>query len=621
MNCSKIAADILRLVGGKGNVASVTNCMTRLRFQLKDHKKADVEALKRLDGVQGVVTKNGQFQVVIGTDVGDVCRELKKLGGFHSDTSAQQSSQDGNIVMRFFGTLTAIFQPIIPALAGSGMIKALLALLVATHLVSSDSQTYAIFNAFGDALFSFMPFILAYSAARYFNCNPFVSASLAGVLLHSSFTALNTGDPVLLFGFIPVTMVSYGGSVVPILLIVWVQSYVERFANKISPKPVKIFLAPMLTIIVTGILGITVAGPLGNIVGQVLAVGFNWLNDYAGWVIPVLMGAFCPFFVMTGMHYCFAPIQTIQYATLGYGTILGPGMLASNIAQGAASLVVGLRTKNRKLRELAFSSGFTALMGITEPALYGVTLKLKRPLIATCIGGGVAGLYAGITHLHTYSSTTAGLLALPVYIGGDGFGNVINAVITIIISIVVTAVATFILGFDDPVDEDAAPAPAAPSASSQESKIVLSSPIHGQAVPLESVKDDAFASHTLGLGAAVQPEEGLVTAPVPATVTSVADSGHAIGLTTDSGVELLIHIGLDTVERKGKGFAVRVKTGDHVQKGQELIRFDLDDLRKAGYDVTSPVIVTNSDDFLDVVAVRDGKVDRTDTLLTVLRRG
>ena len=620
MNRSKMAADILRLVGGKENVASVTNCMTRLRFQLKDHKKADVEALKRLDGVQGVVTKNGQFQVVIGTDVGDVCTELKKLGGFHSDADAQQSNQDGSIVMRFFGTLTAIFQPIIPALAGSGMIKALLALLVATHLVSPDSQTYAIFNAFGDALFSFMPFILAYSAAKYFNCNPFVSASLAGVLLHSSFTALNTGDPVLLFGFIPVTMVSYSGSVVPILLIVWVQSYIERFANKISPKPVKIFLAPMLTIIVTGILGITIAGPLGNIVGQVLAVGFNWLNDYAGWVIPVLMGAFCHFFVMTGMHYCFAPIQTIQYATLWYGTILGPGMLASNIAQGAASLVVGLRTKNRKLRELAFSSGFTALMGITEPALYGVTLKLKRPLIATCIGGGVAGLYAGITHLHTYSSTTAGLLALPVYIGGDGFGNVINAVITIIISIVVTAVATFILGFDDPADEDTATVPAAPSASSQKNKVVLSSPIRGQAVPLESVKDDAFASHALGLGAAVQPDEGVVTAPAPATVSSVADSGHAIGLTTDSGVELLIHIGLDTVERKGKGFAVRVKTGDHVQKGQELIRFDLEDLHKAGYDVTSPVIVTNSDDFLDVVAVRDGKVGHTDTLLTVLRR-
>lgn len=617
MDHSKTAAEILRLVGGKENISSVTNCMTRLRFQLKDHRKADVESLKRLSAVQGVVTKNGQFQIVIGTDVGDLCAEIKKQGGFSADSAAQKTAQEGNLIMRFFGTLTAIFQPIIPALAGSGMIKALLALLVATHLVANDSQTYAIFYAFGDALFSFMPFILAYSAARYFSCNPFVSATLAGVLLHSSFTALNVGDPVLLFGFIPVTMVSYGGSVVPILLIVWLQSYIERFANKISPKPVKIFLAPMITIIVTGILGITVAGPLGNIVGQVLAVGFNWLNDYAGWVIPVLMGAFCPFFVMTGMHYCFAPIQTIQYATLGYGTILGPGMLASNIAQGAASLVVGLRTKNRKLRELSLSSGFTALMGITEPALYGVTLKLKRPLIATCIGGGVAGLYAGLTHLHTYSSTTAGLLALPVYIGGDGFGNVINAVITIIISIVVTAIATLILGFDDPANEEESSTPA-PVAS--ENKIVISSPIQGQAVALESVKDEAFSSHVLGLGAAVQPKEGLVTAPADGIISSVAETGHAIGMTTNSGVELLIHIGMDTVELGGKGFAVRVKTGDRVQKGQELARFDLDALQKAGYDTVTPVVVTNADEFLDVVAVRDVPVGSNDTLLTVLRR-
>ena len=440
MDYKKTAAEILRLVGGEKNVASVTNCMTRLRFNLNDAKKADVEAIKKTKGVQGVVTKNGQFQVVIGTDVGNVCDEIKKLGKFEENAAADSTEKNG-IIAAFFGTLTAIFQPIIPALAGSGMIKALLALLVALKLVDPGSQTYQIFNAFGDALFSFMPFILAFSAAKRFKCNPYVSAVLAGVLLHSSFTGLNTGDLVHLFGFIPVTMISYGGSVVPILLIVWVQSYIEKFANKISPKPVKIFLAPMITIIVTGIIGITIAGPLGNLVGQVIAIGFNGLNDYAGWVIPVLMGTFCPFFVMTGMHYCFAPIQTIQYATLGYGTILGPGMLASNIAQGTAALVVGIKSKNKDLKQLGFSSGVTGLMGITEPALYGVNLRLKKPLYASMIGGCAAGLYAGITGIHTFSSTTAGIFALPVYIGGEGFGNVMNAAITIVISMVVTAIA------------------------------------------------------------------------------------------------------------------------------------------------------------------------------------
>ena len=534
MDYKKTAADILELVGGEKNVASVTNCMTRLRFVLNDAGKADVEGLKKVKGVQGVVTKNGQFQVVIGTDVSHVCDEIKKMGHFGEETQAPKEKK--GIVAGFFGGLTAIFQPIIPALAGSGMIKALLALLVFVGWVDSGSQTYQIFNAFGDALFSFMPFMLAFSAGKYFGCNQYVSAALAGVLLHSSFTSLEA--PILLFGFVPVTQVSYGGSVVPILLIVWAQSYIERFANKISPKSVKIFLAPLLTIIVTGCLGITILGPLGNLVGQGLAVGFNWLNDYAGWVIPFLMGTFCPFFVMTGMHYCFAPIQTIQYATLGYGTILGPGMLASNIAQGTASLVVGLKSKNKDLKQLGISAGFTGLMGITEPALYGVTLKYKRPLYAAMIGGGVAGLYAGITGIHTYSSTTAGLLALPVYIGGSGFGNVINAAITIVISMIVTAVATLLLGFDDPVEEQAEETPAVEKKEEEQApsmRIEIASPVKGTEIPLSEVKDEVFSKNIVGKGAAVIPSEGKVYSPVDGTVASVFDTKHAIGLVSGRG--------------------------------------------------------------------------------------
>ena len=626
MDYKKMAAEILKLVGGEKNVSGVTNCMTRLRFSLNDPKKADVEGIKKVKGVQGVVTKNGQFQVVIGTDVGNVCDEIKKLGNFGDNMAPADNDKEEKkgIVSMFFGTLTAIFQPVIPALAGSGMIKALLALLVALHLVDSGSQTYQIFNAFGDALFYFLPFILAVSAAKRFKCSPYIAAVLAGVLLHPSFTGLNTGDPVHLFGFIPVTMVSYSSSVVPILLIVWVQSYIEKFANKYSPKAVKIFLAPMITIIVTGILGITIAGPLGNLVGQVIAIGFNWLNDYAGWVIPFLMGAFCPFFVMTGMHYCFAPIQTIQYATLGYGTILGPGMLASNIAQGTAALVVGLRTKNKELKQVALSAGVTGLMGITEPALYGVTLRLKRPLYATIIGGGIAGLYAGITGIHTFSSTTAGIFALPVYIGGDGFGNVINAVITILISIVATAIATLILGFDDPKEEmedtaaelPAAEENAAQKASSPAANIVIDSPIEGKVIPLSEVKDDVFSNEIVGKGAAVVPAKGEVRAPEDGTIMSVFDTGHALGMQTKDGVELLIHIGLDTVELKGKYFQVHVKQDDEVKKGDLLITFDPEGIKSAGYDITTPVLVSNSADYLDVVAKKDGQAGAG--LITVL---
>lgn len=617
MDYKKTAAEILKLVGGEKNVASVTNCMTRLRFQLRDVKKAEVEALKRLKGVQGVVTKNGQFQVVIGTDVGNVCEEIRKLGSFEENAKADSEEKNG-IIAAFFGTLTAIFQPIIPALAGSGMIKALLALLVATKLVDAGSQTYQIFNAFGDALFYFLPFILAFSAAKRFKCNPYVAAVLAGVLLHSSFTGLNTGDPVNLFGFIPVTMISYGGSVVPILLIVWVQSYIERIANKISPKPVKIFLAPMLTIIVTGIIGITAAGPLGNLVGQVIAVGFNWLNDYAGWVIPVLMGTFCPFFVMTGMHYCFAPIQTIQYATLGYGTILGPGMLASNIAQGTAALVVGFKSKNKDIKQLGISSGVTGLMGITEPALYGINLRLKKPLYASMIGGCAAGLYAGITGIHTYSSTTAGIFALPVYIGGESFSNVVNAAVTIVISMVVTAIAALVIGFDDPAEESEMPPEEEKIPVKAEGiRLTVDSPVTGTVIPLSEVKDDVFSKEVVGKGAAVIPEKGEIVAPEDGTVASVFDTGHALGMVTGDGIELLIHIGLDTVELKGKYFKTHVKQGDTVKKGQLLITFDIEAIRAAGYDVTTPVLVSNSAEYLDVLAKKEGKAGKD--LLTVLK--
>lgn len=625
MDYKKTAAEILNLVGGEKNVASVTNCMTRLRFNLNDAKKADVEAIKKIKGVQGVVTKNGQFQVVIGTDVGNVCDEIRKLGRFEENAAADSTEKSG-IIAAFFGTLTAIFQPIIPALAGSGMIKALLALLVALKLVDPGSQTYQIFNAFGDALFSFMPFILAFSAAKRFKCNPYVSAVLAGVLLHSSFTGLNTGDPVHLFGVIPVTMISYGGSVVPILLIVWVQSYIEKFANKISPKPVKIFLAPMITIIVTGIIGITIAGPLGNLVGQVIAVGFNWLNDYAGWVIPVLMGTFCPFFVMTGMHYCFAPIQTIQYATLGYGTILGPGMLASNIAQGTAALVVGIKSKNKDLKQLGFSSGVTGLMGITEPALYGVNLRLKKPLYASMIGGCAAGLYAGITGIHTFSSTTAGIFALPVYIGGEGFGNVINAAVTIVISMVVTAIATMVIGFEDPTDEPADETeqgiPSAGKAMKESSKagsikITVDSPLKGSIIPLSEVKDEVFSGEIVGKGAAVVPEKGEIHAPSEGEILSVFDTGHALGMRTRDGVELLIHIGLNTVELKGKYFQTHIKQGDFVKKGDLLISFDIEEIQKAGYDITTPVLVSNTADYLDILAKKEGKAG--EELITILK--
>ncbi|VYT79367.1 biotin/lipoyl-binding protein [Clostridium tertium] len=618
MDFKKMANEILKLVGGEKNVASVTNCMTRLRFNLNDVSKANTEAIKKLEGVQGVVNKNGQFQIIIGTNVSKVCDEIHKLGNFGENSASDSADEETGVINKVLGTITAIFTPVIPALAGSGMIKALLAVLKLFGLVDAGTQTYAYLSFLSDTVFYFLPVILAYSAAKRFKCSPYLAAVLGAALLHPSFTALNTGDPVAFFG-IPVRMISYGSSVVPILLIVFAQSYVEKFAKKISPASVKVFLVPLITLIITSLIGFTALGPLGNYVGEILAIGMNFINDRAGWLIPVIMGAFTPLFIMTGMHYCFAPIQQIQYATLGYGTILGPGMLSSNIAQATSALVVGLKTKNKSLKQLSISSSTTAFMGITEPALYGVNFKLKKPLYASMIGGGIAGLYAGITGIRTYASATAGLAAIPVYISDD-MSNVINACITIVISIVATTIVTLIMGFDDIEEEnkEVSEEKSDTKAKSIVGEIALSTPVEGEVIPLSEMNDDVFAEELMGKGMAVIPTVGKVFAPFDCTVESLFKTNHAIGLKDENGVELLIHIGIDTVKLEGKYFKAHIKQGDVVKAGDLLIEFDKEAIKNAGYDITTAVIVTNTANYMDVLGTEKTYIKNEDTLIRVL---
>ncbi|MCR1950717.1 beta-glucoside-specific PTS transporter subunit IIABC [Clostridium sp. DSM 100503] len=619
MNYKNLATDLLKLVGGEKNVASVTNCMTRLRFNLNDISKADAEAIKKLQGVQGVVNKNGQFQVIIGTNVSKVCDEFHKLGNFGENESSSEDNETG-IINKILGTITAIFTPVIPALAGSGMIKAVLAILKAFGFVDAGTQTYIFLTFISDTVFYFLPVILAFSAAKRFKCSPYFAAILGAALLHPSFSALNTGDPVKFFG-IPITMISYASSVVPILLIIYAQSYIERFAKKISPNSVKVFLVPLITILLTSIIGFSILGPLGNIVGNGLAVGMNFINDRAGWLIPVIMGTFTPFFVMTGMHYCFAPIQQIQYATLGYGTILGPGMLASNIAQATSALVVGLKTKNKDLKQLSLSSSMTAYMGITEPALYGVNFKLKTPLYASMIGGGIAGLYAGLTGIRTYASATAGLAAIPVYISDD-LANVRNACITIVISIVATIIASLILGFKDAQSEDNKTEKSDKkenSAASVVGELVVNSPIKGEVLPLSEVKDDVFSQELMGKGIAILPTEGKVYSPIEGTVESIFKTKHAIGLRSKSGVEVLIHIGIDTVQLNGKYFTSHIEQGSNVKVGDLLLEFDKEGIKNEGYDIITPVIITNTADYMDVLPTEKTFINEKETLIRILK--
>lgn len=624
MNYEALANEVIKEIGGKENVVSVTNCMTRLRFHLKNDDLANGDAIRAIEGVAGVTNSGGQYQIIIGTDVSNVTTELRKMGlkDTYSAGNEEEKRQNKGVINRIFDTITTIFAPIVPAIAGSGMIKAVLALLTAFGWLSAESQTHYILSFVSDAAFYFLPVILAFSAANRFKANPYLAAAIGGILLHPNLGALvSAGEPVSFLG-LNMPLMNYGSSVVPIILIVWLQSYIEKYAGKFSPNAIKIFFQPLVTLLIIAPIALIVIGPLGTYLGDIMAAGFEFLNDRASWFAPFIMGTFCPLLIMTGMHYSLMPIQLAQYATMGYGTILGPGMLASNIAQGAAGLTVGFKSKDKKIKQLAFSTGTTALMGITEPVMYGINVKLKRPLIAAMIGGGVSGLYAGLTGIRTYASSTAGIPALPVYVGGESIANLINAVLTIVISIVVTVIATLLLGTGEKdssskTNEQAKSETKTDTISALKNKLTVHTPLKGTTLPLREVKDEAFSTEALGKGIAVLPEDGQVFAPFSGKVSALFKTKHAIGLESSEGVELLIHIGLDTVQLDGQFFEAHVSQDEEVNEGDLLVTFDIKSIKEAGFDVTTPVIITNSSQYLDVIGTDKSFVTRDENILTI----
>lgn len=616
-NYKKLAEEIVENIGGVSNINSVTNCMTRLRFGLKDESIVKEDNLKATPGVQGISSKGGQFQVIIGTDVSNVTEEIKKLGQF-SDTSSTQeeNNEKQSLIDKILGTVTSIFQPIIPAICGAGMLKAVLALLVFFKVLNVEAQTYQLLSLLSDSAFYFLPVMLAYTSAQRFKSNPFYAVVLGAMLIHPNFVAMVTaGDPISFAG-LPVKAISYGSAVVPPILIVWAMSYVERFAKKISPNPVKVFLVPLIVFLITAPLAWTIIGPMGSLVGDVLLVVFEFFNEQARWVLPVLMGAFTPFFVMTGMHYSFMPVQLAQYATLGYGTLLGPGMLASNIAQSGASFAIALKTKDKMMKQTALSAGTTALFGITEPALYGVTMKLKTPLWAVVLSGGIAGLWAGITNMRTYASATAGVLALPVYITDD-MSNVINAVICIIIAFVSSFVLTLLFVKSEgkkevatqvePVVEKTVEA-TLPTQNANK----IYSPVTGNIVKNTDIPDSVFANEIMGRTVGVEPTSNEFYAPFDGEVVTIFPTKHAFGLRSEQGIETLIHIGIDTVELNGEGFSANIETGSKFKKGDLLVTIDRELIKEKGYSTITAIVVTNMEDFTDVIALTDKETVSTD---------
>lgn len=446
-NYKQIAQDVVAGVGGAENIKNLYHCQTRLRFTLADESKADKDGLEKLDAVKKVILNGGVYQVVIGTDVAEVFDAIQPLLPNQSAAQADAApAQKKSAFERVIDFVAGVFQPIIPALSGAGMLKALLALLVVFKLVDSTSQTYAIFNFFADAVFYFLPILLAFTEAQKLKCNPILAAAVAGIMMHPNWGAMvAAGEPVRFFDLIPFHLVSYTGTVIPIILVVFVQAYVEKALNRVIPKSVNLVFVPMLTFLVMGTLALAVLGPIGSVVGEYLALVFNFLAENASWAPAVLIGGLLPLMVMFGLHNGVAPLGVMQMAELGYDSIFGPGCVCSNIAQGVAALVVSVRTKNTKERQVATSGGITALMGITEPVLYGVNLPKKYPLIAAMIGGACGGLYAGLTHTHRFATGSSGLPAILLYIGDDTMMYFYNIIIALVITAVVTAIVTYIL--------------------------------------------------------------------------------------------------------------------------------------------------------------------------------
>ena len=599
---AKTAAGVLAGVGGENNVQSLVHCATRLRFVLKDESKADASAIRAVPGVITTAQAGGQYQVVIGNDVPDVYAAIQAQTKVGDDGGADDGPK-GNLFNRFIKMISAIFTPILWALAGTGLLKAFLAAAVTFGWMDATTSTYTILNALSDALINFLPLALAITAARYFKASEFTSFAIAGALVYPSITAL-TGAPDVTFFGIPVTMVSYVSSVIPVIIIVWLQSHAERFLLRVLPGAIRRFVTPMIVVLVAVPLVFVVIGPISALIGGGLASGIGWVFQTLPWLGGAIMGGLWQVFVIFGLHWGLVPLFQLEYQTTGMILLIGP-VFAAVLAQAAAVAGVFARTRNKNLRSLAAPatlSGFLA--GITEPAIYGINLPLKRPFAFGIVGGALGGAIIAMGGVFSTAFVVPSGLALPALLGN---GNMVMLGIGLAVAILVPFLLTLLIGFADPVDDTAA----TPAAATD---TVVLNPVDGSVVALSDVPDAAFADGSLGKGVAVRPTSGAVYAPFDATVVAAFPTGHAIGLRGVDGVELLIHVGLDTVKLGGQHFSLKVSSGQEVKAGDLLLEFDGDAIERAGYDLITPVIVTNGDLYPDVADVASGPLSHGETL-------
>lgn len=620
-----IADDVLRNVGGAENVKSVTHCATRLRFVLNDRAKADKAAVEATRGVITVVEAGGQFQVVIGNTVANVYESLTS----NSRVTAGEGGSSGGLLAKAIDLITSIFTPFLWVLAGSGLLKAFLAVWVKVSPEAAATSSYAVLMTAGDAIFQFLPILLAITASKRFKANQFVSVAIASALIYSATIAVipnaegasvtlrafaDGGGQLTFFG-VPIVMISYLSAVIPTILAVYAQSHLERLLNKVLPEVLRNFVTPLVVLAVIVPLTFLAIGPVSNWVGTGLSDAINWFWGLSPLIGGALMGAGWQIFVIFGVHWGFVPMIVQDLSLQGYSLLTGP-LFAAVLAQAGAGFAVFLKTRNRELKEVAGPATVSAfLAGITEPMIYGVTLRLKKPFIYACIGGAVGGAIAAAGGSAAEGFVLPGAITLtatmnvgsfPLQLLGTG------------LAIVIAFVLTMTLGFKDvPTTAAAAGSPEDTAAGTVPSEAVaIAAPVAGRVVPLDAVPDKVFSSGAMGSGMGVIPSEGKAYAPISGTLVTVMP--HAFGIRGDDGLEVLVHVGLDTVELKGAHFTTYVSQGERVSVGQLLTEFDIDGIVAAGYNPMTVMIITNSASYSAVVPVAEGDVVPAELVLDVV---
>lgn len=616
MDAKKLAGQILKEVGGKDNIKEMFHCVTRLRFYLKDRSKVDLEKVKALDGVMGVQFQAEQFQIIIGNEVNTVYDAVIAQTGFiHTEETLEQKKKFR--VTGIFETMAAILLPVIPALAGAGMIKGLITILTSYCGVDTASDAIQVLTIAGDCVFYFLPFLVAWSASKWFKTDTACSLALAGALLYPTMTAgLAEGAAPMVFLGLPIPFVKYASSSIPIILAVLVLSFVYPLVDKVIPKVLRLVFTPLFVLIIMVPLTLIGIAPLANYISKILVMIVRFLYDLSPIVAGAIVGGTRLLVVLTGMHMSLSAICLENLNQFGWDFLL-PMNTMGTLALFGVCMGVMVRAKRSENKSIGASTAISAFIGITEPGIYGIILKFKNALIAAIIAGAAGGAIVGGFGDRATSFVNSCILSLPVFMG-EGFWAVC---LGMAVAAGLGFVLVMVMGLSEEKDEPKAEAkPANRAAVGEKKNSVIYAPVTGTLIPLEKVKDAVFSSGTMGKGIAVDPEDGVIVAPFDGTVTALYPTKHAVGITSEDGVECIIHVGVDTANLQGKHFEVKVKENQKVKAGDVLLEVDLAAIIKEGYSLVTPILVTNSDEYLDVLPNEtEGMIAKSEVLLTVIK--